>query len=349
MKALTLKNFIIAFVGTSSLIAIGTVRDLKNKSVAELDEDFADDVIVEADRNLASEVQTRGAKALYLALNEINSQRINGEWEIVRHVKDNKPQLDASHGDRTLKVNFRLISTSTIKVGSDADQLFQVSILEGNKIALFKKLNGGYEILEARKLVREVASEENGVMEMILANATLAKFPGQNFKGNNVEGSLTLIGKELQSVEVRVSDDKGVDYRISINVATLGDAGAFTADVDGQDVSGMFYNNGQDGYRMTFINGPLQGSQLDFMNEEQARKKAEIEEESSREQSFEQKEAEVKEEEQKQEEPKVVSEQNMEEKFIEDSANRNAQTANENDVYTQEEAKEIGEKQGFAF
>jgi hypothetical protein len=37
------------------------------------------------------------------------------------------------------------------------------------------------------------------------------------------------------------------------------------ADVDGEEVSGVVFNNGKDGYRLSFVTGPLAGAMLNFL------------------------------------------------------------------------------------
>ena len=127
MQLFTLKNIVIAAFGTSAIIAFGTVNDLHTKSVDDSEDEVAY-VSEDVERNLASVVQTQGAKSLYLELNEINKRRINGEWEIVRHVKNSNVVFDASKGDGSINAKFELINTSTVMVGGDKYQIFQVSI-----------------------------------------------------------------------------------------------------------------------------------------------------------------------------------------------------------------------------
>lgn len=337
MQLFTLKNMMIAAFGTSAIIAFGTVNDLHSKSVEDNDEDVAY-VSEDVERNLASVVQTQGAKSLYLELNEINKRRINGEWEIVRHVKESNVVFDSSKGDGSITAKFELINTSTVIVGEDRDQIFQVSILEGKKIALFKRLQNGYEILEARKIEKQVVSnvQEDVEVELTLERVVLAENPGQVLKDSDIQGSVTFKSKELHNLSVAVQTIAGEEKNISINFAEIGDAGAFTVDVDGEDVSGIFFNNGNDGFRMSFVNGPLAGAQLNFMTEEKIAERKEQEEEKSYEQSFEEIE-----------ESKVVD-QGMKEQVIEAGNSRNLEN-DQNEVYSAEEVKQIAETNGFNF
>ncbi|MCK6594234.1 MAG: hypothetical protein L6Q33_03470 [Bacteriovoracaceae bacterium] len=337
MQLFTLKNMMIALVGTGSIVALGTMRDLQTKSVHDSEEEvvmFSEEI----ERNLASVVQTQGAKSLYVAMNEMNQRRINGEWEIVRHVKDSEVVFDASKGEGSIKAKLELINVSTVKVGNDNEQIFQVSILEGKKIALFKRLGNSYEILEARKIELKVEAQVSNdqEVEMVLERAILQENPGQVLKDSEIQGSVTLKNKELHNLSVSIQTIAGVERNISINFAEIGDAGAFTVDVDGDDVSGMFFNNGNDGYRLSFVNGPLAGAQLNFMTEDKVEARKEQEEQAKYEQSFEEIE-----------ETKVVDTA-MEEKVIEASSARN-QNAEEVEVYSAEEVKQIAETNGFNF
>ncbi len=336
MQLFTLKNIVIAAFGTSAIIAFGTVNDLHTKSIDEGDEDVAF-VSEDIERNLASVVQTQGAKSLYLELNEINKRKIDGEWQIVRHVKDSKVVFDAAKGDEAINTKFKLINVSTVMVGADKDQIFQVSILEGKKIALFKKLPNGYEILEARKIdMKEEIVNDDSEVELMLERVVLAENPGQVLKGSEIQGTVTYKAKELHNLTVSVQTISGEEKNISINFAEIGDAGAFTVDVDGEDVSGIFFNNGNDGFRMSFVNGPFAGAQLNFMTEEKIEARKEQEEQAKNEQSFEEIE-----------ESKIVD-QGMKEEVLEAGNNRNLEN-DQNEVYTAEEVKQIAETNGFNF
>lgn len=336
MQLFTLKNLMIAAFGTTAIVAFGTVSDLHTKSVEDNEEEVAY-VSEDIERNLASVVQTQGAKSLYLELNEINKRKINGEWQVVRHVKNSKVVFDSSKGDGSINAKFELINTSTVMVGGDKDQIFQVSILEGKKIALFKRLQNGYEILEARKIdVKEELSNSDVEVELTLERVVLPENPGQILKNESIQGSVTFKAKELHNLTVAVQTIAGVEKNISINFAEIGDAGAFTVDVDGEDVSGIFFNNGNDGFRMSFVNGPLAGAQLNFMTEEKISERKEEEEEKNYEQSFEEIE-----------ESKIV-EQGMKEEVIEAGNSRNIEN-DQNEVYSAEEVKQIAETNGFNF
>ncbi len=339
MQLFTLKNLmVIAAIGTGSFVAVGTVSDIKSKSVQDTEEEITM-YSEEVERNLASVVQTQGAKSLYLELNEINKRKINGEWEIVRHVKNNEVVFDSAKGDSAIKASMELIDISTVKVANDMEQVFQVSILEGKKIALFRKFGSNYEILEARKV--EVAQElENNDIELdlVLDRVVLQENPGSVLSNGDVQGNVTVKNKEIHNLTVSVQSASGVEKNISINFAEVGDAGAFTVDVDGEEVSGIFFNNGNDGYRMSFVNGPLAGAQLNFMTEEKISQRKEEEQEKNYEQSFEQVE----------EEKVVVNEEKMKEEVIEASETRN-QESEPVEVYSQEEVKEIAETNGFNF
>lgn len=337
MQLFTLKNMMLATIGTSAIIAFGAVKDIQTKSVEETDEDIAF-ISEDVERNLASVVQTQGAKSLYLELNEINKRKIDGEWEIVRHLKNSEVVFDSSKGDGSIKTSLKLINTSTVIVANDNDQIFQVSILEGRKIALYKRLANGYEILEARKVVKVVETQLNSdtELELSLERVVLANNPSKVLKGSEIEGSVTFLNKELHNLSVSVQTESGEEKTIMINFAEIGDAGAFTVDVDGEDVSGIFFNNGNDGYRMSFVNGPLAGAQLNFMTEEKIQAKRDEELDKSYEQSFEEIE-----------EAKFVD-SGMKEQIIEANTSRNIEN-DQNDVYSAEEVKEIAETNGFNF
>jgi hypothetical protein len=61
------------------------------------------------------------------------------------------------------------------------------------------------------------------------------------------------------------------------------DGGYFKAEVNGEEVTGIIFNNGKDGYRMSFVTGPLAGAMLNFVTKEQFDRIQEAEEEANRE------------------------------------------------------------------
>jgi hypothetical protein len=92
-----------------------------------------------------------------------------------------------------------------------------------------------------------------------------------------------LSNKVLNSLSVDITNENGESQSIEIDTADLMDGGTFKAEVNGEEVTGIIFNNGKDGYRMSFVTGPLAGAMLNFVTKAQFDKIQESEEEASRE------------------------------------------------------------------
>ena len=73
-----------------------------------------------------------------------------------------------------------------------------------------------------------------------------------------------------------VRNPNGETQNIEIDAADLMDGGTFKAEVSGEEVSGVVFNNGKDGYRISFVTGPIAGAMLNFVTKAQMEKAQEL-------------------------------------------------------------------------
>lgn len=282
MKALlTSKKAIVCFWSVSAIVLAGTIKDFHSRSTIIENAETIEKEIIPAERSVASEAAARVAQ-MYLPPTAVNFKKINTMWEITRII-DNDERVaydkfaNQEDAQRSIKVPMELIDNGIIRVNKDNEQIYRVSLLsEFGTIALFKKLGKGYEILEARKVVKAkrntslmVSSED---IELVLERAlNQAKSPTVLVRPN-VSGQVTLNAKTISALSVELRNPNGEIQNIEIDTADLMDGGTFKADVAGEEVSGVVLNNGKDGYRISFVTGPIAGSMLNFVTEDQMEK-----------------------------------------------------------------------------
>ncbi len=280
-----MKNFLfnkvsLSILGLSSFVILGTINDIRTKSVEEPEEIFAD--VFRSEAKQAETKKNESVSIQFVKNDMINKMKINGRWKITRQIFQNELKLDVARGDSPMEDTFELIADSTVMIGNNQEQVYKISVLQNNRIAVFKKLMHGYEILEASKVesANNLAQGDDD-LELKLFSAILPDDPGHIYNNGNVHGSIVVSNKQLQNLEVSIQLKNGEQKSFSLGFADIGDAGAFTSSVDGEDISGIFFNNGQDGYRLSFVNGPLANIQLNFYTEQQiaSKKEQELEQE----------------------------------------------------------------------
>lgn len=340
MKALTSKKAIIAIMSVSSIVLAGTIKDLRSHSVRKSEIEAVEEM-APVERSVASEAVSKVAQ-YYLPVNAENEQKINTVWEITRIVgADEKVTYDklanSEDAKKSIKVEFKLVGTSLVQVNKDSQLVYHVSLLSDfGTIALYKKIGNGFEILEAKRVVQAtnnnlVVSDE---VELVLERALNQAKSNKVLTGNDVSGQVSLSSKEIKGLEVELRNENGETQNIQIDHADLMDGGSFKAEVNGEEVSGVVFNNGKDGYRISFVTGPIAGAMLNFTTAEQAEKIQETE----RDQVDQQQEVEA-------EEIQVASD-----KVIEERKEVAADLENmEPVVLTAEEVKATAEQNGFAF
>lgn len=343
MKALTSKKAIIAIMSVSSIVLAGTIKDLRSHSVKTTAVETQVEEILPVERSVASEAVSKVAQ-MYLPLNAENAAKIDGEWEITRIVgSDEKVTYDklanSEDAKKSIKVPLKLIGTSVVRVNKDAQLVYNVSLLSDfGTIALFKKIGNGFEILEAKRINKPVnnnlvVSEE---VELVLERALNQAKSTKVLTGNDVSGQVSLSAKEIKGLEVELRNENGETQNIQIDHADIMDGGAFKAEVNGEEVSGVVFNNGKDGFRISFVTGPIAGAMLNFTTPEQVEKIQETEREQAEQQEMNSP---------AQEEVQMASDKVIEER--KDVANdvENMEPV----VLTAEQVKETAEQTGFAF
>lgn len=342
MKALTSKKAIIAIMSVSSIVLAGTIKDLRSHSVKTAEIETVEE-LAPVERSVASEAVSKVAQ-YYLPVNAENEQKINTVWEITRIVgADEKVTYDklanAEDAKKSIKVEFKLVGTSLVQVNKDSQLVYNVSLLsEFGTIALYKKIGNGFEILEAKRVVQAannnlVVSDE---VELVLERALNQAKSNKVLTGNDVSGQVSLSSKEINGLEVELRNENGETQNIQIDHADLMDGGAFKAEVNGEEVSGVVFNNGKDGYRISFVTGPIAGAMLNFTTSEQADKIQETERDQV--------------EQQEENAPVAEEVQVASDKVIEERKEVASDVENmEPVVLTAEEVKATAEQNGFAF
>lgn len=279
MKALTSKKAIFAILGVSSIVLAQSIKDYHSHTVKVATTEVVEKELMPIERNVASQEVAKVAQ-VYLPANAENIQKINTTWEITRIVSaDEKVAFDKlanpEDAKKTINVPMELIGNGIVRVNKDSEQIYRISLISNfGTIALFKKMGNGYEIIEAKKVALaqqkattslEVAEETELVLERALNQAKSNKV----LVGNDVSGEVSLSAKSITGLSVELRNPNGETQNIQIDTADLMDGGTFKADVNGEDVSGVVLNNGKDGYRISFVTGPLAGAMLNFVTKAQ--------------------------------------------------------------------------------
>lgn len=339
MKVLTSKKAIIAIMGVCSVVLAGTIKDINSRTVNRehaLEE-------LPAERSLASSELAHSVKIALMKVNMSEAFKVNGNWEITRIVgsdevvtydKLNNPE-DAK---KMLSVPMRLVDTSKVMVNNDQGLVYNISLLSDfGTIAIFKRMGNGFEIIEARMIKEKkeavVVSDE---VELVLERAVNQAKSPKILSGSDISGEMVLTKKSIEGLSVSLTNANGEVQSIEIASAQLMDGGSFKADVDGEEVSGVVFNNGKDGYRLSFVTGPLAGAMLNFVTQAELEKM----EEKSNEQNdnyFENEE---------QQNAALAQQEVLEERKEVSENHENYAPAR---VLSAEEIKETAENQGFDF
>lgn len=233
------------------------------------------------ERTVASSIENKGAAVQFLPMSQKNLSKINGKWEITKIIDTNGNALFDKYAqgeeNKELVVDFLMTNTSTVRVDNRID--YKVSLLtDSGTIALFKATGKGYEIVEARKIIKKnesVAQEES--FELSLDKALNPQKSAEVMIGEKVYGTVTVNKASIQDLRVEIARNTNLAQTLEIGFAELNDGGQFEAEVDGQNVTGVFTANGQDGYRITFASGPMAGAMLNFIKKDlQAEKELEV-------------------------------------------------------------------------
>ena len=280
MKVLSSKKAIIALLSLGSVVLAGTIKDINSRSVSRAN---ALEELAPTERNLASD--DSGMEQPKIALTRVDMSsafKVNGTWEVTRIIgADEVVTYDKQHNPddskKTIKVPMKLIGTSKVMINNDPDLVYNISLLSDfGTIAIFKQIGKGQEILEA-KMIREPKAEESSLavsdeVELVLERALNQAKSAKILTGSEATGEMTLSKKSIESLTVSLTNTNGEVQNIEISSAQLMDGGSFKADVGDQEVSGVVFNNGKDGYRLSFVTGPLAGAMLNFVTKEELSK-----------------------------------------------------------------------------
>jgi hypothetical protein len=358
MKLLSSKKAIISILGVSSVVLASTMRDMKSHTV--LTEKLDDDKeMVPLERNVASAEAPSKVAQLYLPVNEVNIKKVNATWDIARIIgSDEKVMFDKFQSQedskKSIKVRLELVGNGIVRIDGDNAQIYRVSILtDFGTIALFKKVDNGYEIIEAKKISAKTLANNDLTTsdeerDLVLERALNQTHGNKILTGADVSGQLTLKNNTITNLAVNLHNENGQDQSIEIDMAEIKDGGAFKAEVEGEEVSGVLFNNGKDGYRLSFVTGPMSGAMLNFVSKEQMENIQEKEEAQSRDQldqgSQTEQASEQATEQEVKPEVKATQQQAVEERKVE------AQNVPEGtEPMTVEEVKQTAAAQGFAF
>lgn len=310
MKSLlTLKTLTGFLTASSVLVGVKAVRDANfnsnefmNKNTVQVVKRLDDQKVV---RHVASASAKRPA-VQYLPKNELNSQIINGEWEI-RRIQDENYNVvfNANEEENPVEMNFELIGTSLVKIGEEEPMILRVSYLDesGRTIALFRQYGKGYEIIEAVKKIEtknvarvtrveevQEAVEQNTtgvvterIQDLVLERALHPTKDPNVLRGENiVSGNIVVGAGRIEEFNVVVGIGKNYEQPLSfINSPEIKAGGQFSGETNNGEVTGIITNNGKDGYRIRFATGPLQGAMLNFVTTEKMDELNRIEEEAA--------------------------------------------------------------------
>ncbi len=275
MKLLTTKKSFIIALSLASVVIAGTIKDISSRSVnidsAEIEESIS------IERGLASKEQEYRPRIANTKVEMNEAFKIDGEWEITRIVgSDKKITFDKINNyedaNKTIKVPMKLIQTSKVMVNNDPGLVYRISLLSDfGTMAIYKTIDGGQEILEARrvkKIAKVTKNLVNGEIELVLERALNQAKSNKILTGSEIFGEMTLTKKSIEGLNVSLTNTNGEVQSIEISSAQLMDGGSFKADVGDEEVSGVVFNNGKDGYRLSFVTGPLAGAMLNFVTKD---------------------------------------------------------------------------------
>jgi uncharacterized protein YbcI len=277
MKVLTSKKALITLLSLGSVVIAGTIKDINSRRVSSF---HAAEELTPSERNLASDSEA-GQKIALTKVTLDQAFKINGNWEVTRIIgSDEVVTFDKNHNPedakKMIRVPMKLIGTSKVMINNDPELVYNISLLSDfGTIAIFKQMGKGQEILEAR-FIKETKTQEklavSDEVELVLERALNQSKSAKVLTGSEVSGEMTLSKKSIEGLSVSLTNTNGEVQNIEISSAQLMDGGSFKADVGDEEVSGVVFNNGKDGYRLSFVTGPLAGAMLNFVTKEQLTK-----------------------------------------------------------------------------
>lgn len=273
MQMLTSKKAIIAILSLGSVVLAGTIKDINSRTVnrAQAAE------LAPIERSLASDGEAITQRIAIMRVDMSQAFKVNGNWEVTRIVgSDEVVTFDKNQNPEDAKksiiIPMKLVGTSRVMINNDSEFVYNITLLSDfGTIAIFKKMGNGFEILEAKmvKPVKEEALAVSDEVELVLERALNQAKSSKILVGADAVGEMVLSKNSIEGLTVSLTNTNGEVQNIEISSAQLMDGGAFKADVDSEEVSGVVFNNGKDGYRLSFVTGPLAGAMLNFVTKEE--------------------------------------------------------------------------------
>jgi hypothetical protein len=287
--------------------------DNEIKVSRRLDDQPSKRIVASAERELPA--------AQYLPFNDSNKAQVDGKWEIIKIHNTSKEvlfnSLRSEDKDVKLIVELQMIGTSLVRIDGDTGLEFDISLLHesGQTIALFRSIDGTYEIIEAKrhktskaisssnlsndqKIIDEsgfednrsklapqqVISQKQGIQitkdfDLVLERALDPNSSKEVQRGESIlSGSVSLLGGNIENLSVTLFGGTDKEKSLEIGFAQVNDGGQFNFDENGEVVSGILTNNGRDGFRIRIATGNFAGAMLNFVTAEEFDKIRELEE-----------------------------------------------------------------------
>ena len=390
-------KFLLSLGALISVVVAGTFSDLRFNSNDFM---FEDNIVVksyqeeEVSNRIVASAERELPSAQYIAYNSFNRTAINGDWKITKIYNTNQSivfdQNRIEDKDLTIDVEFEMIATSLIRIDGDKGLDFEISFVHesGTRIALFRSMDEGYEVIEAKrykkKVIKALATSKKRVkkkkvspkkivkskggvkldrdVDLILERALDPKHNKNVVMGNAISGTLSLLGGNIENLDVTIH--KGTDKEVSQNVPfiQINNGGQFSFEGENGMVSGIITNNGKDGYRIRFATGVFAGAMLNFVTEDEfdnlleLQEKIDYEKMIKQEEIAEQRELQKDEQQEKQEEKRAAQALKVEEESSRERAkydNSDQESGEENDeieeIETEEDIALKVKKSGFSF
>ncbi len=300
----TFKKFVIPGA-TISLLTIAAFSDIRLSSLSFMEKE---DLNFMADydgrpRFLASG-EDSNIKILYFPMSLENRNKVNGKWLVYRYT-------DKLGKVEELKkiINLRLVGNSKVILDGDFAQEFRISFMSDQEtLALVKKIDKGYEILELRKAdISKVAKKtrsskrdwgsyrhhgaggissesqegsEGDSLELTVERVYNPSLNNEVLKGEFISGGITKQDNEnFNDLNVTVNFGPGKTVTFDIPVLKLKNGGQFETEIAGETATGIITNSGVEGYRVRIASGKFAGTVMNFVSDEQMETLASQEEE----------------------------------------------------------------------
>jgi hypothetical protein len=284
--------------------SISYMQDTEIKFVKRFDE-AKERFVASSQKDLAPKIALH-----YLPVNDENLELINTEWKIIRIENSDAQEIyNSQKSEKEMIIDMELIKTSQVMINDDKDYLFDISFIHpsGKTIALFRSIDGGFEIIEAVKINKKEeiqpkieekvadrvinkpkASEikqESPFMEpvdLVLERVFIPTVDARVIVDNELfRGNVTIANNSVQGLDISLEKgEKSVS--ISISDIQLETGGSFVTEIDGQQARGIITGNGKNAFKLRFATGPYKGAQLNFVTYEELERIVEEREEMQR-------------------------------------------------------------------